>query len=259
MIVNIVMATFNRIEFTKQTIPNLIQTTSNNIPYMITIVDNGSIDGTREYLLELFNSKKIHNLILLKNNIGVAKAQNLGWKLFEEIKYYGKIDNDVIFKKTNWLDDIIQVLENAPELGALGYNCEAKNTYGIVDNGKVKYRFKGGNIGGACHFIPPHVKEKLGFWNEEFDLYGEEDADYGSRIIYGGFKNAYMLDETVMEHLPEELSEYVLFKRRQRENNLKDRWNKILKGYQEGKLLKKETNIHNTVSYEYFSHIKEKI
>ncbi len=46
--VNICMVTFNRLEFTKQALTALFQHTC--FPHVITVVDNGSTDGTPEYL-----------------------------------------------------------------------------------------------------------------------------------------------------------------------------------------------------------------
>ncbi len=256
MLANIVITTFNRLNFTKQTIPNIIDTASDSISYMITVVDNGSKDGTPEYLIELFNQKKITNLILLPENIGVAKGQNLGWKLFENVSIYGKVDNDVLFHKKNWLNEIIYILSNSSELGALGYNCEAKDCYSIIDNGAVKYRYKQGNIGGACHFIPRAAQDILGFWCEDYDKYGEEDADMGYRIVMAGLKNAYMIDENVMEHLPEPVTEYVEFKRKQRNDNLAGKWNQILTEYQsKQRPLRIETNVLNEISYTLMSNL----
>lgn len=257
--VNLVSVTYNRLDFTKQTIPNIRETASNNIPYMLTVVDNGSSDGTQEYLKGLFEQRIIDNLILSKENLGVAKGSNLGWRLFDEVPIYSKIDNDVLFLKNNWLDDILHVLENAPEIGALGYNVEAKNYYGLVDNGNVSYRHKGGNIGGACHFISPRAKEILGYWNEGYDKYGEEDADYGFRIIQAGLRNAYMADETVMTHLGEPENEYTEFKRRQRRENLNGPWGKFLTGYANKTIpLFMTSNIENECDYNYYSHLKER-
>lgn len=248
MRVNMVIATFNRLFYTKVCIPNIIETASSTIPYMLTVIDNGSTDGTPDYLKELFEAKKIHNLLLLKENIGVSKAHNIGWKLFNDIDIYGKIDNDVLFLKNNWLDDIVNVLDNAPELGVLGYNVEDKNIYSVTNNGKVSYRRKYGNIGGCCYFVPKHVHEKIGFWCENYDLYGEEDADYSARINHLNLINAYMEDETVMTHEPNIVDKkvdpnYANFKIAQRKDNLSGNWNSNLKLYNQGNQIYQDSNI----------------
>jgi len=42
----------------------------------------------------------------------------------------------------------------------------------------------------------------LGYWSEEYGLYGEEDADYGARISFSKLLNVYMADENIVVHLP---------------------------------------------------------
>ena len=40
-----------------------------------------------------------------------------------------------------------------------------------------------GNLPGQAVIVPQAVSEKLGFWNEEYGLYGGEDGDYGLRML----------------------------------------------------------------------------
>lgn len=253
---NLVSATFNRINDTLQALPNIKKTASADIPFMLTVVDNGSTDGSVNALKSLYKEGIIDNLILLPENVGVSKAQNLGWKLFEsQAEIFGKVDNDVIFTKDNWLNPLIEVIDNAPEVGAIGYNCEAKNTYAIVQSGEVSYRFKGGNVGGACFFVTPQAHTQLGYWCEDFDKYGEEDADMGVRVMMSGLKNAYMNDEEVMLHLPEITNDYRKFKDQQRRDNLSGPWQSVYNGYaSRTRSLRVETNVHKDLTYEFYSH-----
>jgi GT2 family glycosyltransferase len=254
------MATFNRLELTKQSISSIIETASDNIPYMISVLDNGSTDGTPDYLKNLFDEKKIHNLVLMPKNIGISKAHNILWKHYDDIDCYAKIDNDVTFNKKNWLDDIMTILDHCPSVGVLGYNVESKNAYGVVGENGYRYRVKGGNIGGACFFIPKRTKERLGYWNEGFDLYGEEDADYGFRIlITNNLKNAYMEDETVMNHLPDNDRGYMDFKVNQRKKNLDGILHKYQMQYRNNKdnSIYHNSNSINEIEHVFMTNIKE--
>jgi glycosyltransferase involved in cell wall biosynthesis len=206
---NIVVATYNRLELTKQSLPSFIETASSTIPYMISVVDNGSKDGTQEYLKELFKQKKIDNLLLLSENIGISKAHNIMWKLYDDIDFYGKVDNDMLFKKQNWLDELVNVLQNSPELGVAGYLCNHQPQHHIHSNNSVSYRLSHGNIGGACYFIPRRTHKLLGFWCEKYGPYGEEDADYSLRVFNSNMKNAYMVDMDTMVNMPEHWEDYL--------------------------------------------------
>jgi hypothetical protein len=50
--------------------------------------------------------------------------------------------------------------------------------------------------------IPNRTRETLGYWSEEYGLYGEEDLDYGFRILMEKMLNAYMENEDIGDHLP---------------------------------------------------------
>ncbi|GJL59367.1 MAG: hypothetical protein NPIRA03_22240 [Nitrospirales bacterium] len=197
--VNICMVTFNRLEFTKQAITALFQHTC--FPHVITVVDNGSTDGTPEYLLALYQQGFITNLILLPENVGIAKASNLAWSREPDADYYLKLDNDIVIEKPGWLSRMVGVIDHIPELGAIAYSFEPVS-YPMREMRGVPIRPKVGNLNGACTLIPKRTHEVLGFWSEDYGLYGEEDADYGLRIQLQGLQNAYMEDEQVGVHLP---------------------------------------------------------
>jgi len=197
--VNISIVTYNRLEFTKQCIESLCKFT--DYPHVITVIDNHSKDGTKEYLKELKTTGVIKNLILLDENIGVAKASNIGWLWEPDAEYYLKLDNDIVFQKPRWLTTLVESIEKNKRLGAVGYNFESVS-YKIRSKYFLKLRYKSGNLGGACILIPKRVSKKIGYWSEDYGLYGEEDADYGERIKYSQLLNAYMLDENIGIHLP---------------------------------------------------------
>jgi predicted O-linked N-acetylglucosamine transferase (SPINDLY family)/glycosyltransferase involved in cell wall biosynthesis len=198
--VNIGIVTYNRLEFTKQAISSIVKYTS--FPYVITVVDNGSQDGTQEYLKKLLEKEIIKNLILLEQNIGVAKASNIAWLQEPKALYYLKYDNDIVIQKNNWLSALVSVIDAIPEIGVLGYNFEPISyPLQVFKNYRIRIKEEG-NIGGACFLIPKRTRDILGYWCEDYGLYGFEDVDYCFRVKLAGFLNAYMEDEEIGIHLP---------------------------------------------------------
>ena len=197
---NICMVTYNRIEFTKQAVASIVNHT--RFPHVITIVDNNSQDGTREYLKELHRKGLIKNLVLLDENIGVARASNLAWQIEPEAEYYLKYDNDIVIEKSDWLLNMVKVIDKFQEIGVLGYNFEPIS-YPVTAVKGYKIRIKQqGNIGGACILIPKRTERLLGYWCEDYGLYSEEDADFGYRVQSANMFNVYMEDENTGFHLP---------------------------------------------------------
>lgn len=197
--VNIGMVTWNRLEFTKQALESLWKRT--RYPYKITVVDNGSTDGSVEWLTEMHRQGIISNLLLLGQNVGVAKASNLAWAQEPNSSHYIKFDNDIILQKDAWLEEIVHAADTLPEVGLIAYSFEPR-TFPVVEARGVRVRPKPGTLGGACILVPRRTQESLGVWSEDYGLYGEEDQDYGFRIMIAGLVNAYMEDEDVGFHLP---------------------------------------------------------
>jgi predicted O-linked N-acetylglucosamine transferase (SPINDLY family)/glycosyltransferase involved in cell wall biosynthesis len=198
--VNIGIVTFNRLEFTRQAIASIVKYTS--YPHTITVVDNGSSDGTQEYLNELKELGLVKNVLLLESNIGVAKASNIAWKQEPNSLYYLKYDNDIVVEKNNWLSNLVSISDAVPEIGVIGYNFEQKSyPIRVINNCQLRVKEEG-NIGGACFLVPKRTHDLLGYWCEEYGLYGFEDCDYSFRVQLSGLLNAYMEDENIGIHLP---------------------------------------------------------
>lgn len=198
--VNVVMVTYNRKAFTRQAIGSILRTA--DWPYRLTVVDNGSGDGTPEYLKELARKGLVHNLVLNPENLGVARAANQGWLAEPGAAFTLKYDNDIVMRRAGWLSEMVRASDALEGVGALAYNFEPRS-YPLVEHGGVRVRLKlRGNLGGACMLIPARTHEALGFWTEEFGLYGEEDADYCQRVVKAGWLLAYMEDEDAGIHLP---------------------------------------------------------
>lgn len=198
--VNIGMITFNRQMFTRQAIASVIKYT--DFPYVLTVVDNASKDGSREYLHLLHAQGVIDNLVLLEENVGVAKASNLAWHLEPDATYYLKLDNDIAIRKPGWLGNMVHTIDKCSSIGVLAYNFEP-TSYPVSRVEGIPLRIKpSGNLGGACMLVPRRTWEILGDWCEDYGLYGEEDRDYGFRVSLAGLLNAYMEDENIGDHLP---------------------------------------------------------
>jgi predicted O-linked N-acetylglucosamine transferase (SPINDLY family)/SAM-dependent methyltransferase len=252
--VNIGMVTYDRLSFTREAIQAIIKHT--RYPFTLTVVDNGSSDGTAEYLQQLYREGTITHLILLRNNIGVAKGANLAWLQEPDADYFLKLDNDIIIQKDGWLESMAQAIDRLPELGIIGYNFEPISYKSRVMRGvpvRIKER---GNVGGACFLIPKRTQRLLGKWCEAYARYGFEDVDYCARVSLSGLLNGYMEDENIGIHLPagkapvvdlsyttrdgieeHELPEYRNFKDNEMRRAVSAGWvQKRLEGYQNGAL-----------------------
>jgi len=196
--INITVPVYNRPSILLKTLPSIKCNT--NIPHVLTVVDNGSDNETKRVLLELKKNNKIDNLIILDKNYGVACAVNVGWKLFPA-SFFMKLDSDMLIIKNKWLEDIFNIWRNGEDRSIIGplwskqINNRSKesiqSTYGTLYIAK-------NTLPGCATIIPDYVVQELGYWNEDYGIYGEEDADYCIRAHYGGFSMyAFSADDVI--------------------------------------------------------------
>jgi len=197
----IMMVTYNRLKLTKETFELALNTAGKK--FNLVIVDNGSTDGTVEWLRERKSNifGQFLTLVILPENKGIAYGRNAALKAareaYPETKYFCTLDNDIGIRE-GWLTDCCEVVEHVPRIGMCGVNLEG-NTYPqakVKLNGRpftiqIKPR---GNLGAVCTVFTKEVQKKVGYFCEDYKLYGHEDADYGFRIRMLGMGLAY-LDE----------------------------------------------------------------
>jgi glycosyltransferase involved in cell wall biosynthesis len=221
-VVVLMMITYNRLELTKKTLELLDNRTKSN--FRLVVVDNGSTDGTVEYLKKMrlayamWPCLKIMDLILLSENKGIAIGRNIALKKADELnaKWYCTLDNDVEMPD-GWLDECIDILEKNKSYGAIGVNFEGKQ-YSLIEKNGCKFQDKpAGNLGTANMVFRKQLHQMIGFFNTEYGrLYGLEDSDFGMRARAAGFKLGYI--ERMGIHLGDdsgEDSEYRRFKTKQ--------------------------------------------
>jgi GT2 family glycosyltransferase len=232
-IITLMMVTYNRLDLTIKTINALLERT--NCDFNLVIIDNASTDGTIEYLKSLKSSGCIKNIYITYNNEnkGIAIGRNQALKVANELDtvWYSTIDNDVILPN-NWLSDCIDILRENKSYGMIGVNFEKEQFPVIKVNGGFEIQDKPrGNLGTACTVFNKSFHKMLGFFNTEYGLYGEEDADMGMRARAIGFKLGYLKENGI--HLGEgeqDVGEYREFKTNCHNNNL-EKFHKNARSY----------------------------
>lgn len=191
-LVNITIPVFNRFELTQKTILALHKTTK-ILPFVVTVVDNGSEQKLRNRLIEFKKSGFIDNLFLLPRNMGISCACNIGWRAVDA-PYYMKLDNDMAARSPHWLKRLFRLWSHGKPLSTLGptftQSDMTKNPGTIVSN-DGKLGICTSNLMGSAIVIPKAVSDILGYWNEDYGLYGAEDGDYGARMVCAGLPQYY--------------------------------------------------------------------
>lgn len=149
----IVLITYNRLAYTKQTLRDLFKTIE--VPYYLVVVDNNSDDGTQDYLKNLEKRGRVNKVILNPDNYYPGKACNIGWaeglKEYPVATHLMRLDNDMHLER-GWDTVAEEYFEAMPSLGQLGIEHEAIENpraagHEITVKGKTINRFPG-NVGG---------------------------------------------------------------------------------------------------------------
>lgn len=185
--------------------------------FEIIVVENGSTDGSKEYLRNNFQEKI--KIIDLSENTGFAKGNNLAIQAaFKDpaVKYIATINNDTKVD-SEWLAQMVEMIEKNDGIGLIApkinffYEPELIDSTGIIigrDGGGMNRGFKEKDIGqyekteeifGACAGAALYSREMLEkimlneneyFDNAHFAYY--EDLDLAWRARLAGYKCFYV-------------------------------------------------------------------
>lgn len=199
---NITMPVFNRPELTALTITSLRKCTD-AVPFILTVVDNGSDQTLVTWLRQQHRKGQIDKLFLLPQNMGISCACNIGWQM-TPAAYFCKLDNDMFIQSPTWLEHIFSLWRHGLPLSTLGPAWGEKET---LKNGAAVTTPEGNlgycltNLPGCALFVPKAVSDLLGYFNEDYGLYGAEDGDYGLRINCAGFPQYTYNCDGLLRHM----------------------------------------------------------
>jgi glycosyltransferase involved in cell wall biosynthesis len=175
----IIILNWNSGDLLKKCLENVKSYTTH--PYEIIVVDNGSTDGSEEFVKSLRVSK-----ILNKENKGFPVAVN------QAIRTYGHQKKDICLLNVDaevqegWLDALYETMISDPHCGIVGpLGNELENGY--QREGMVDKDVSTTNVHGFCMLISRELFEKIGFLDERFSPGGTEDMDYCMRARLAGY------------------------------------------------------------------------
>jgi GT2 family glycosyltransferase len=120
-IVDIIIVTYNRIEYLKMSVEMLELSTS--YPYRIIVVDNGSADGTREWLIEQKEKGIIGEYVFNKENMKMAAAFTEGFKHVTSDLFITVADDMIppMNIKADWLEVFVTKINSDNNIGCINF------------------------------------------------------------------------------------------------------------------------------------------
>lgn len=175
----IVIPVFNQLHYTKGCLESLWKTTPKDV--QIVVVNNGSTDGTKEFLAGLSGIHVIQN----ENNLGCAPAWNQGVKALNA-DWTVVLNNDVLLT-AGWLEALLDfaaknnvgIISPAIREGELNYDLAG---YACEFVSEMKNVARWGVASGICFAVQKKVFEGVGGFDENFRIGVFEDTDFFLRV-----------------------------------------------------------------------------
>lgn len=197
----IVVLTHNRVHLLRQCVANVLARTSPHAREIV-IWDNGSTDGTAEYLNSLDDSRL--TIVHHPTNIG----QNAYAEAFARTTsdYFVKLDDDVIDAPPDWDRRLLEAIKCLPEFGLLAASLvddpndqSAYVMYHVRWHEYTQTEINGlqlllGPTGGGATITPRSVNERVGGYRQKRRPFWLEAAEYIGRLKDHGYEVGTIAD-----------------------------------------------------------------
>ena len=199
MQVSFVIPLHNGLEFTQEMLASLRATLPAELAHEIILVDNGSTDGTRDWLQTL--KEKPFRIVLNEGNLGYAEANNLAVRQAHG-GFVALLNNDLVLLP-GWIEPMIE-LAARPGIGIVGNVQLSVKDRGIDHAGiffdqagqPVHFRpsreslinlneIEAPAVTGACMVMKREIFQKLGGFDEGYRN-GYEDIDLCMKALSAG-------------------------------------------------------------------------
>ncbi len=210
----------------------------------VIIVDNGSKDGSVEFIKTLdmkFPIKTIFN----DENKGFVVGSNQGMLEADKDSDICLLNVDAVVQK-DWLKNMYETMINFPNAGVVGpLGNEVPS--GHQKEGYVEEDTVSPNLYGYCMLIMRELIDKIGYFDERYEVGGYEDNDYCIRTKLAGYETVISA-KSFVKHKAHQV--YALNKIDDEKRTILDRANEIKYLNKFFRVLLDYSNIYNLYEQE---------
>ena len=212
-VASLVMLARNQLDFTRSCIDSIFANTKTS--FELIVVDNGSTDGTQQYLETLVAANKPVRVIANPVNLGFGAGNNQGMAIARG-QFIVLLNNDLVVTQ-GWLERMIGHAERQEHIGIVGpvsnnvsgpqhlpnldftdyQQMHAHATH--VAETQAGKGFMLPRVVGFCMVIKRAVIDAVGGFDEDFGLGNFEDDDLCWRAITAGY-GCFVASDTYIHH-----------------------------------------------------------
>ena len=184
-LVYVIVVTYNGKVFLEECFRTLREKTA--YPnYKLLLVDNGSSDGSGEYVKEHFPDVEIMRVF---PNEGFSPAANAAVQYARErdADYIVLSNDDIVIFDSRWLTAAIELAQRDPLVGIIGF--EESTTNDVIEPPQEVHDVTVQYLGGFSMVMPMKLFDSIGGFDEVYYVVGDED-DLSARAHRAGFRVA---------------------------------------------------------------------
>ena len=155
--------------------------------YEVIFIDNGSTDGTKKWLSQRKDIISYINPIVT----GLAACWNIGIKraMADGCELFFVINNDIVLGK-NTIDNLVRKIKTGKYIMVTGVNDQTISPEKMIDFEKAYDKDEPDNEHPdfSCFMIGKKCIDKIGFFDENYQVAYFEDSDYHARIALANEK-----------------------------------------------------------------------